>query len=156
MDKLWQIFPGKWSKGKKKKKKATKLGSYLVKKWSQCQWQASKAHARLSRAAFHAPGLSGFSPLDLQGEAMSSSTEGLAGRSKGRPQTRQSGTMSPLFIQCLSLFFLSTLLRPHIRLHCFLSASPSFPPSFPPSLLPLAASTLLPFSSLSSRGGGYG
>lgn len=60
---------------KRKKKKATKLGSILVKKWSQCQ--ASKAHVRLSRAAFHAQGLSGFPLLDLKGEVMSSSLEGL-------------------------------------------------------------------------------
>lgn len=49
MDKLWQIFPGKRSK---EKKKATKLVSFLVKKQSQCQWQASKAHVCLSKAAF--------------------------------------------------------------------------------------------------------
>lgn len=71
------ISSGRFSQesGVKEKKKATKLGSILVKKWSQCQ--ASKAHVRLSRAAFHAQGLSGFPLLDLKGEVMSSSLGGL-------------------------------------------------------------------------------
>lgn len=72
MDKLWQIFPGKGSK--EEKKKATKLGSFLVKKWTQCQWQESKALVCLS-AAFHAQGCSGFSSLTLKGEVMSLSSE---------------------------------------------------------------------------------
>lgn len=91
MDKLWQIFPGKGSKGKKK---ATKLGSFLVKKWTQCQWQASKAHVRLSRAAFHAQGRSGFSLLALKGEVMLSSSE-VVGVSCLFQRSRQSGTMLP-------------------------------------------------------------
>lgn len=77
---------------------------------------------------------------DLRGDVLPSSTEGLTGRRKGRPRTSLAGAPLPLFIQPLSLFFLVHFLRPLIRLPVLSSIHPSLPP-----LLPLAASTLLPF-----------
>ncbi len=130
------ISSGRFSqeRGVKEKKKATKLGSFLVEKWSQCQWQASKAHVRLSRVAFHAQGRSGFSLLALKGEVMLSSSEVV-------------GQELCYLIYLALLFPLFSL-----SFHCFLSFSstPSslmFPvclsffssilPSLPPTLLPL-------------------
>lgn len=152
MDKLWQIFPGKWSKGKKK---ATKLGSFLVKKWSQCQWQASKAHVRLSRAAFHAYGCNGFSLLNVKGEAMSPSSE-VVGVSRmfwydlPKVDLRQ-GSQERCYLSlfsCFSYFSFVHLLRPQFCIHSFLShvpslslllfLHPSLPPSFPGCLYPAA------------------
>lgn len=71
---------------KEKKKKATKLGSFLVKKWSQWQWQASKAHVRFSRAAFYSQGLSVLSILNVEEEVMSSSSKRLVDCTEGSPR----------------------------------------------------------------------
>lgn len=115
----------------------------MVKKWSQ--WQASKAHVRLSRAAFHSQGRSGFSLLDLKGEVISSSSEvvGVSGLFQRSTSDKAAGSdatllclalLFPLFFLCP--FIASSIYHPLLPLSCSQSVSPSFPPSFPPSLLP--------------------
>lgn len=154
------ISSGRFSqeRGVKEKKKATKLGSFLVKKWSQ--WQASKAHVRLSRAAFHSQGRSGFSFLDLKGEVISLSSEVVGVSGLFQRSTSDKGVSNDATLVYLALLF--PLIS--LSIYCFLnfSSTPSslmFPvclsfffsilPSLPPSL---AASTLLPLSSLSLPG----
>lgn len=161
MDKLWQIFPGK---GSKEKKKATKLGCVFVKKWTQCQWQTSKAHVCLSSASFHAQGGSGSSLLTLMGEVMLLSSEVVVVScllQRLISDTPVKNDTTSVYIVFLFPFFPLSIYRflhfsptPTSFMYpgCF-SLFSSIVYSLPPSL---AASTLLPFSSLFSRGGGYG
>ena len=167
MDKLWQIFPGKWSKGKKKKKRQQNWDPFWLKSGVNVSGRQAKLMSACQELPFMLMAAMG-SPFPTWRERLCLHLQkwlGLAGcfarifqRSTSDTAVRNDATLVylavfpifPLSIYCV-LNFASTpssLMFP-VCLSFFSSILPSLPPS-------LAASTLLPFSSLSSRGGGYG